>query len=194
MPPHLPFNFRTLPPIYYALYWFAVSTFAAATATTLPCLDAEIATALFSLLMQISSGLMGMVEAMELVVEPVPRWSTPICLINLAGLSCYFYSSLRYEELNKGELYLLGAFCFSLGYELKVLAIVIQEGRSMATIIRQEKYRFARLGCMIVGTLLFLGGSVMVQLNNEQSWGSGALNLSGGLITATSAFLLFKKP
>lgn len=69
----------------------------------------------------------------------------------------------------------------------------MQEGRSMAAIIRQEKYRFIRLGCVIAGTLLFLGGSVTIQLYNEQSWTSGIINLSGGLLVAASAFFLFKK-
>lgn len=116
MPPHQPSKLQQLPPIYYALYWFGVATFAAANLFTLPCFDEDIAAPLFSLLIQISSALMVMVEVMELIVDPVPRWSAAICLTNLVGLSCYGYSSLIYEELNKGKLYLFGAFCFSLGY------------------------------------------------------------------------------
>lgn len=63
----------------------------------------------------------------------------------------------------------------------------------MSTIIRQEKYRFVRLGCVITGTLLFLGASVDVQLYNEQSWTTGMMSVSAGLLVAASAFFLFKK-
>lgn len=116
MPPHQPINLKQLPSIYYALYWFGVATFAAANLFTLPCFDMDIAAPLFSLFMQISTVLMAMVELTELIVDPVPKWSTAICIINLVGLSSYGYSAFIYEELNKGEIYLLGAFCFSLGY------------------------------------------------------------------------------
>lgn len=193
MPPHQPINLQQLPSIYYALYWFGVATFAAANLFALPCFDGDIAAPLFSLLIQISAVLMGMVEVMELIVDPVPKWSAAISIINVVGLACYGYSSFIYEELNKGELYLLGAFCYSLGYEIKVLALVVQEGRSIATIIRQEKYRFIRFGCVITGTLLFLTASVIVQLSNEQSWTTGTISLCGGLLEAASAFFLFKK-
>lgn len=116
MPPYQSNNFQQLPSIYYALYWFGVVTFAVANLFTLPCFDKDIAAPLYSFFLLISTGLMVLVEVMELIVDPVPNWSVAICLINLAGLFCYGYSSLIYEELNKGVIYLLGAFCLSLGY------------------------------------------------------------------------------
>jgi hypothetical protein len=97
MPNHKPFNLHRLPAIYYALYWFSAFTFAFAMFFTLPVVDEDIALPLFSLLMQISSGLLAIVEAMELVVDPVPKWSSTICVVNLVGAFLYFYSSLKYD-------------------------------------------------------------------------------------------------
>jgi hypothetical protein len=50
------------------------------------------------------------------VVEPVPKWSGFICVLNVAGALLYCYGSFIYEEFNKGELYLIGAFFISLSY------------------------------------------------------------------------------
>jgi len=52
---------------------------------------------MFSLLIRISAGLMAIMEGMELVVEPVPKWSVIIFIFNVAGTLLYFYGSFIYE-------------------------------------------------------------------------------------------------
>lgn len=46
---------------------------------------------------------------------------------------------------------------------------------------------------MITGTLLFLSGSVMNQLGKDRTWKSAGVSFIGGVITAASALMLFKK-
>jgi hypothetical protein len=74
-----------------------------------------------------------------------------------------------------------------------MLAIVIQKGRRIQSILHQEKYRIIRLACLVAGTLLFLTGCVINQLGAGRSWTSGLICLTGGVTSIGSAFLVFKK-
>jgi hypothetical protein len=89
---------------------------------------------------------------------------------------------------------MMGAFCVSLAFELKILSIVIQEERTFHAIIKQEKYRFFRFGCAAVGALLFLGGSAAFQFVESRTWPVAGLNLASGVLHLISACLMFKKP
>jgi hypothetical protein len=66
----------------------------------------------------------------------------------------------------------------------------------ISAIVKQEKYRFVRFGCMTLGSILFLAGSVSLQIESgsKENLTAGILNLLGGLLFACSVFMLFKTP
>lgn len=111
-----PINAVRLAAIYYCLYWFATLTFTFAMLFTIPLIQEDIALGMYASLIEISAALMVLMEVLELVVEPVPKWSLGICLIGVIGCVLFFESSIIYEVFNKGELYLIGSFCISLAY------------------------------------------------------------------------------
>lgn len=63
-----PANAQRLATIYYVTYWFSAFTFAFATIFTLPLIEEAVSIPMFSLLIQISSGLMALAEPLELIV------------------------------------------------------------------------------------------------------------------------------
>jgi hypothetical protein len=81
---------------YLALHCGAALAFALAMLTTLPPFHQAVAMPLFTLLVQASAAMMAMAEAVELVVQPVPRWSLGICAVSLTGNLLYFAGSLLY--------------------------------------------------------------------------------------------------
>lgn len=113
-----------------------------------------------------------------------------------SGMLLNIWSAFVYESFNRGELYLIAAFCFSLACELKVLFIVVKNTTNISELFRQEKYRFIRYGCLAIGTILFLAGSITQLLEpqpNSNRLLAGLLNSLGGIFFASSVIVLLRK-
>jgi hypothetical protein len=76
-------------------------------------------------------------EIAELGVEPVPKWSSFLCLISIIGNILYFACTIIYEDYNKGLLYISATFFISLAAELKILSVVLKDGRNFDSIMNQ---------------------------------------------------------
>lgn len=107
---------------------------------------------------------MAVAEILELGVNPVPKWRPLLCCIAVIGNILYVCSTFVYDMFNKGELYLMSAFFVSLSSELKILSVILKDGRLFSTILKLEKNKLARFGFMVGGTVLFLAGSVILLL------------------------------
>lgn len=105
---------------------------------------------------------MAVAEILELGVNPVPKWRPLLCCIAVLGNILYVWGTYRYELFNKGELFLLATFCVSLSSELKILSVILKDGRLFSTLLKLEKNRLARFGCLVCGTVFFLAGTVIL--------------------------------
>lgn len=105
-------------------------------------------------------------EILELAVNPVPNWKLLLCFIAVLGNIMYVCSTYIYEMFNKGELYLMAVFCVSLSAELKVLSIILKDGRLFSTLLKLEMNRLARFGFLIGGAVFFLAGTVILLLQS----------------------------
>ena len=113
-----------------------------------------------------------------------------------SGLLLNIWSAFVYPAFNKGKLYLIAAFCFSLACELKVLFIVIRNTANISELFRQEKYRFIRFGSLAFGTICFLAGSIMQLLEAQPGSArllAGVVNSVGGVFFASSVVVLLRK-
>lgn len=99
---------------------------------------------------------------MELGVNPVPKWRPLLCFIAVLGNILYVCSTYIYGMFNKGELYLMAAFCVSASAELKILSIILKDGRLFSTLLKLEKNRLARFGFLVGGAIFFLAGTVIL--------------------------------
>jgi hypothetical protein len=79
---------------------------------------------------------------------------------------------------------------------LKILLIVVGNKVYISELLRQEKFQFIRFGALTLGTILFLTGAAVYLIDNGQEDASsiaGIANTIGGLFTAFSAIVLFKR-
>lgn len=56
----------------------------------------------------------------------------------------------------------MAAFSVSASAELKILSIVLKDGRLFSTMLKLEKNRLARFGFLVGGAVFFLVGSVIL--------------------------------
>lgn len=73
-----------------------------------------------------SSLLMLTAEVAEYAIESIPMCSFIVFAFAASGMLLNIWSAFVYPTFNKGELYLIAAFCYSLACELKVLFIVVK--------------------------------------------------------------------
>lgn len=107
----------------YSLSAFA---FALATFCTLPLGQDSQFFPIYQLLIVVSSLLMLVAEVAEYAIQSIPMCSFLVFGFAALGLLLNIWSAFVYESFNKGELYLIAAFCFSLACELKLLFIVLK--------------------------------------------------------------------
>jgi hypothetical protein len=70
------------------------------------------------------------------------------------------------------------------------------ERRNFEQIMLKERHRFFQYGCMAVGSVVFLIGTLMISLIEDKQWAAekaGLVNTLGGLIYAVSILMMFKK-
>lgn len=107
---------------------FSLATFAFALATfcTLPLGQDSQFFPIYQFLIVISSLLMLISEVAEYAIESIPMCSFIVFAFAASGTLLNIWSAFTYPSFNKGELYLVAAFCYSLACELKVLFIVVK--------------------------------------------------------------------
>lgn len=181
--------------MYYLLFSVGALSFLLATLCTLPYLDEQRSLPLFHFLLRFAAVCMAVAEILELGVNPVPKWRPLLCFIAVLGNILYVCSTYIYEMFNKGELYLMAAFCVSASAELKILSIILKDGWLFSTLLKLEKNRLARFGFLTGGAIFFLAGSVILLLQSEQkiSLAAGLTNSLGGIIYSISIYTMFRK-
>lgn len=125
----------------------------------------------------------------------MPKWRPLLCSIAVLGNILYVWSTYIYELFNKGELFLMAAFFVSLSSELKILSVILKDGRLFSILLKLEKNRLTRFGCLTCGTVLFLAGTIILlfQSEKEMSLAAGLTNTIGGICYSISIYTMFRK-
>lgn len=122
-------------------------------------------------------------------------WRTRLCLLGLIGQACYLWSADESTQFNSGEGYLLATLFSSISSELKILALVM-ERRNFQQIMLKEKHRFFQYGCLSVGSVIFLIGSLIFSLSKDKDWAAeraGVINCLGGIVYAAAIVMMWRK-
>lgn len=98
---------------YRIIFTLAAISFTIATIFTLPIFEADYLLSLFKQFFSLSSILMIVAELLELITNPVPRWTFILCALSVIGYGLYIWCLSIYPQFNNGEFYILATFIVS---------------------------------------------------------------------------------